>query len=180
MSDADRVRELEQKLAQTELLYKQEQGKRIAVERENAEVKRQSKIIEEQAAALQAETNNALMEGAEQMKIHLAVSQGIWAFAHMGRSFLARKVAAARVVHREQQMALLVERIINSIGKDPAQLQTAIDQAQHIIATVKRDGEAIRVQVAEAAMANGIDEFMKVYDSLLAARNDVARENSHG
>lgn len=165
----------EERLKQTELLLEQEKGKNIALSRENADIKRQAKIIEDQANALKAETDASLGQAAEDMKIALAVSQGIWAFAHMGRSFLARKVAAARIVHREQQMLILMERMIAAIGKDPAALQTAVDQAQHIIATVKKDGEATRVQVAEACLSQGLDQFMKLYDGLIAHNNEIAK-----
>jgi hypothetical protein len=175
MTDAEKIQALEKRLEQTDLLLKQEQGKRIAVERENYDIKRKAKETEEQAAALTAETQASLGQAAEDMKVALAVSQGVWALAHLGRAFLARKVCAARVVHREQQATILMERIISNIGKDPAALQSAIDQATHVIQTVKRDGEATRVQVAEASMSHGMDDFMATYDGLLSKRNDIAK-----
>lgn len=167
MSDTDaRVKELE-------LLLEQEKGKNVALQREIADVKRHAKQVEDQAAALRVETDNSLLEAAEQMKINLAISQGVWALAHMGRAFLARKVAAARVVHREQQMCLLMERMIQNAGKDPAAFQTAVDQANHVITTVRRDGEATRVQVVETCLSTGLDEFMSHYDAIVAKKNDI-------
>lgn len=165
----------EERLKQTELLLEQEKGKNIALSREIADTKRQAKIIEDQANALQGETQASLSQAAEDMKVALAVSQGIWAFAHMGRAFLARKIAAARVVHRESQMCLLMERMINSMGKDPAQLQAAVDQAKHVIETVRRDGEATRVQVVESCLTHGLDSFMGLYESLLTSKNDLSK-----
>lgn len=165
----------EERLKQIELLLEQEKGKNIALSREIAETKRQAKIIEDQANALQGETQASLGQAAEDMKIALAISQGIWAFAHMGRAFLARKISAARVVHRESQMCLLMERMINSMGKDPAQLQAAVDQAKHVIDTVRRDGEATRVQVVESCLTNGVDNLMKVYEDLITSKNDLTK-----
>lgn len=157
-----------EQVKQLKLLLKQEEGKRIAVERESAEIKRQAKITEDQAAALKAETENSLAEAAEQMKVALAISQGIWALAHMGRSYLARKIAAARTVHREQQYCLLMGRMIQTFGgKDPTTYQAIVDQANNVIETVKRDGEAIRIQVHEASLSAGLNEFMEVYEKLI-------------
>ena len=163
------------RIKQIELLLEQEKGKNIALQRENAEIKRQAKIAEDQANALRAETDNTLSQAADDMKIALAVSQGIWAFAHMGRSYMARKVAAARIVHREKQMCLLMERMITHMGKDPAQLQTAVDQAQHVIATVNKDGEAARVAIAEAALSNGLEDFLTTVDAIVAKKNDLSK-----
>lgn len=165
----------EDQINQLRLLLKQEEGKNIALSRENSEIKRRSKIIEDQANALKTETDASLIEAAQQMQVALAVSQGVWALAHLARSFLARKVAAARVVHREQQILLLTERIMNAIGKDPEGLKTAVDQAKNVIETIRSDGEATRVQVAETVLSTGLDDFLAIYDSLVAKRNDFVK-----
>lgn len=167
--------DIEARLKQTELLLEQEKGKNVALTREIAEVKREAKIVKEQAEALAGETANSLAQAATDMKVALGVSQGVWAFAHLGRAFMARKITAARTVHRENQFCILLERMIQHMGKDPAQLQAAVDQAKHVIGVVRRDSEATRIAVHEAAMTNGIDEFEKVYEDLLLAKNDVTK-----
>ena len=167
---------LKQKLRQSEQLLKQEEGKRIAVERESYETKRQAKQTEEQAKAIRAETDASLAQAAEDMKIALAVSQGIWSFAHLGRAYLARKVAAGRVVHREQQMCLLMQQMIDSQGGgDNQKFQVALEKAKQVIETIKRDGEATRLQVAEACLSYGLDRFSEVFESLVSDNNTLVK-----
>lgn len=79
--------DLEDEVKKLKLLLEQEKGKVLAMERTNYEIKREAKQTEEQARAMRDEANNALLEGADQMKVALCVSQGIWALAHMGRAF---------------------------------------------------------------------------------------------
>ncbi len=166
--------ELEQKLRQTELLLEQEKGKRIAVERESYEIKRQAKITEEQAIALKAETENSLVEAAEQMKVCLAVSQGIWALGQMQKAFMARKVAAARVVFRESQMCLIMQQAIESSGKsDTTALNAALEKMRAIIATIKADGESARLAAIQASLSYGLVEFEKVFDKLVSEENNL-------
>jgi hypothetical protein len=166
--------DLEAELRQVKLLLEQEKGKRIAVERQNYEIQRQAKATEAQAEALKAETDAALLEGAEQMKIALAVSQGIWALAHMGRAYLARKVAAGRIVHREQNLTLLMSQMMDAFnGKDATALQAVSERAKSVIETIKKDGEASRIAAAEASLSYGVREFEKVFDKLIQDNNPL-------
>lgn len=163
---------LKQRLRQTELLLKQEEGKRIAVERDSYETKRQAKLTEEQAAALVTETQASLAEAAEQMKVALCVSQGIWSLGHLQKSFMARKVAAARVVFREAQMCLLMQQAFEAKDKgDQLALQTALDKMKALCETVKKDGESNRMAAVQASLGYALDGFEKAFDVLISERN---------
>lgn len=164
--------ELKQNLRQTQALLEQEKGKRIAVERESYEIKRQAKLMEEQANAYRAETDKALLEGAQQMKIAICVSQGIYAFGQMSRAYMARKVSAARVVHRENENCLLIEQILMALDKnDQTALKSLCDKAKNVISTIRGDGEAARMAAAEVALSYGIKQFQTTFDELVSEKN---------
>jgi hypothetical protein len=164
--------QLKQELRQTQALLEQEKGKRVAVERDSYETKRQAKLVEEQAAAYRAETDKALEEGAVQMKIAVSVSQGIYALGQMGRAYMARKVSAARIVHRENENCLLIEQILQALEKgDQVGLKNLSDKARGVISTIRGDGEVARMAAAEAALSYGIKEFAKTFDRLVSEKN---------
>lgn len=164
---------LKLKLSQTDAALKQEQGKRIAVERENAEIKRSAKQTEEHANAYRAETDKAMLEAADQMKLYLCISQGVFALGQMGRSYMARKVSAARVVHREQENCLLMEQVCQAVSKgDQSALKALCEKMNGVINTIRGDGEAARLAAAEAALGYGIKEFGTVFDRLVKENNN--------
>lgn len=165
---------LELKLKETSDLLEQEKGKRIAVERDNYEIKRHAAQVQTQAAALKAETEASLLEAAKQMEIAMAVSQGIYGMARMGRAYIARKVAAARVVHREQQMTLLMQQVIDGLEKNnQEQVKTGIEKMKAVIQVIHRDGESSRLQAAESALAFGQERFEEIFDQLVSERNQL-------
>lgn len=165
--------DLETELTKTKALLAQEQGKRLAVERESYEIKRQAKIATEQAEALVAETQASLLTASQQMQIAHAVSCGIWSFANLGRAWMARKVAAARVVHREMRLCLLIQQITDALEKkDVNAAQIAIDESKKVIETIRKDGEMARLSAAEASIAYGLDNFEKIFDDLVRSNND--------
>jgi hypothetical protein len=150
----------------------QEKGKRIAVERENYEIKRAAKQATEEAVAYKAETDKSLSDGAEHMKQALGVSQGIYAFGQMSRAYMARKVSAARIVHRENENCLLIEQLITAFEKnDATALKSLCDKARAVIQTIRGDGEAARMAAAEASLSYGIKEFGKIFDQLVSEKN---------
>lgn len=161
-------------LAECQAALKQEQGKRIAVERESYETKKLAKQASEEAEAQKVETANALLEAASQMKVAICVSQGVYGLGQLCRNYLARKAASGRVVHREGQIMLLMQQMIDGIQKqDKILLETAQDKARAMIETIKRDGEANRMQAAQTALAYGLQNFEVEFDKLLAAKNPV-------
>lgn len=165
---------LKQKLRSTEALLKQEEGKRIAVERDSYETKRQAKLATEQAQALEAETQAALITAAEQMKLGLAIGQGIWALGQLGKAFMMRKVSAARIVFRESQMCLLMQQAIDAVGRNDSQATTiALDKMKAVIATVKKDGEASRLAAIEASLKYGVQNFGPIFDKLVSEANTL-------
>lgn len=168
------VDQLKQQLRQTEALLKQEQGKRIAVERDSYETKRQAQLAQEQAKALEAETQAALLEASEQMKLGLAISQGIWSLGQIGKAFMMRKVSAARVVFRESQMCILMQQAIDAAQRlDQTSLNIAFDKMKAVIATIKQDGEASRLAAIEASLSYGVQNFTPIFDKLISEANTL-------
>jgi hypothetical protein len=166
--------QLKQKLRQTEALLEQEKGKRIAVERDSYEVKRAAKLATDQAKALEGETNASLQEAAEQMKIALCVSQGIYAMANMLRSYTARKVSAARIVFRETHSCILMQQVIDAVAKgDQMALNVGLDKMKALIKTVKDDGERARLSAVEACMAYGFKNFDHFWQQMVESENTV-------
>lgn len=165
---------LKQQLRQTQALYEQEKGKRIAIERDSAETKRQAKIAHDQAEALVGETQASLGEAAEQMKVALCVSQGVWALGQMCKAYTARKAQAARVVFREMQATILMQQAIDAYAKgDAAATMMATDKMKALIQTVKADGEASRVAGVESALWYGFKQFEATWDQLISENNHV-------
>lgn len=167
---------LKQQLRQTEALLNQEKGKVLALERDIYETKRQAKLAVEGANALKAETEAALLTASQSMQVAHSVSMGIYAFSMMGRAYMARKVAAARVVHREQTYCVVLQQFLDGTEKgDSIAIQTAKDKAKAIIASVKADGEAMRLSAIEASLAYGFTEFEKVFERLTTENNQTLK-----
>lgn len=168
----DEIERLKAELNTAKQLLEQEKGKRLAVERKAYETERAAKIATDQAEALKAETEAAMVQASQHMQIAHAVSCGIYGLARMSQSYMARKVAAGRVVHREQQNLLLMQQMIDAIAKGDRQLlQIATDKAQAIIATVKSDGERARVEAAQASIGYGFKKFAEIFDQLVTENN---------
>lgn len=173
MSDTE-IDTLKQKLRAMELAFEQEKGKRIAVERQNHEIQKAAKEATAQAEALKAETDNSLVEAAQQMSLHLAISQGIWAMGRLNRAYLIRKVAAARVVYRESMLIEHTESLIKAYKAGDQQTIKTLEEKLNLIATtIRGDGEASRVAAAEASLAYGVKEFEKTFDKLVADNNPI-------
>lgn len=159
---------LKQKLRTTENLLADSKGRIKAVELDSHEIKRNAKLATDQANALKEETEASLATAAEQMKIAHSVGLGIYGMAELCRAFMARKVAAARVSHREAKSAELLQSFIDAIAKnDQTQLKAVSDRAKQKIAVIKADSEASRNKAAEYALAYGYKNFEKVFDSLM-------------
>lgn len=146
-------------------------GRIKAVELDSYEIKRNAKLATEQAEALQAETANALATASEQMKTAHAIGCAIFGMAELGKAFVARKVTAARVVHREAFWAGKLQQFCEAAYKgDLTLLKQYADSAKEPIAVIKADGEAARAKAAEYALAQGFKNFEKVWEGLV---NDV-------
>jgi hypothetical protein len=167
MSNQEEIDQIKAELAQTK-------GKLVAVERESYENKRLAEQAKNLVAAQEKETQVALLEASQQMKIALGVSQGIYALGQMGRNFIAKKAASCRVVHREGQIMILMQQMIDGVQQvnKPA-LDTAIEKAKAMIEIIRKDGEANRIQAAEAALAYGLKNFEEIFDRIVTEGNPV-------
>ncbi len=164
MSDLD----LETQIIQLKRLLEQEKGAKLAVERDSYEIKRNAKIAQDQAQALVQETEASLITAAVQMQIAHAISCGIFGMAELGRAFLARKVAAARMTHREQTFCSVLEQLVSSSEKqDQVAHKAAREKAKQIVQSVKADGEMNRNKAHETALAAGYAGFEKVFTDLV-------------
>ncbi len=155
-------------IVQLKRLLEQEKGAKLAVERDSYEIKRNAKIAHEQAEALVRETQDSLATAASQMQIAHAISCGIFGMAELGRAFLARKVAAARMTHREQTFCSVLEQLVSSSEKqDQIALKSACEKAKQIVTSVKADGEMNRNKALETALAAGYVGFEKLFAQLV-------------
>lgn len=174
MTDVNEIDVLKQQLRTTQAELDQTKGKLIAVERDSYETKRQAKLAQDQAAAQEQETTNALVEASQQMKVALGVSQGIFALGQMGKNYIARKAASCRVVHREGQICILMQQMMDAHAKgDTVALSTAQEKAKAMIDTIRKDGEANRLQAAEAALAYGLKNFDQTFDRIILEGNPI-------
>jgi hypothetical protein len=170
----DELDTLKQQLRQTQAELDQTRGKLVAIERDSYETKRQAKLAQDQAKAQEQETANALLEASQQMKVALGVSQGIFALGQMGKEYIARKAASCRVVHREGQIMILMQQMMDAyLKEDKVAMDTAQEKAKAMIDTIRKDGEANRLQAAEAALAYGLSNFYKTFDRIVAEGNPV-------
>lgn len=147
-------------------------GRIKAVELDSYEIKRNAQQATNQAESLKAETEASLATAAEQMKVAHSIGLGIYGMAKLGRAFMARKVAAARVTHREYKNAELLQAFIDASSKnDQILLKTISERAKQKLAVIKADSEAARNKAAEYALAYGFKKFEEVFDSLMETPN---------
>lgn len=163
---------VKQQLRLTEKLLADEKGRVKAMELNVHETKRNAKIATEQAEALKTETENVLATGAVQMQIAHAIGCGIFGMAELARTHIARKVAAARVCHREEFLWATMQALADAVTKkDAAAIQSAMEKVKQTIQIGKNDGEANRLRAFETAIAIGFTEFEKVFDQLCEKGN---------
>jgi len=159
---------LKQELRTTQKLLEDAKGRIKAVELDSYEIKRNAKLATEQAEALKSETDQALATAAEHMKAYHSVALCIYGMAELGRAFMARKVTAARVTHRQAQDMAATQALIDAVErKDDNQIKTAVDNAKRRIATVKADGEQARNKLHEYSLAYGFKNYEQVFDKLI-------------
>jgi uncharacterized membrane protein len=108
MSDATRVNGIEldvdtlkQQLRQAEKSLKAEQGKRIALERTNAELKRDNERLQAGMAAVTEDAQATIQTAASQLCAVAGFSMFFFALGQYCRAQLVDAVNAAHVVHRE-------------------------------------------------------------------------------
>lgn len=165
---------LKQQLRETENLLKQEKGKVVAMERDSYETKRNAKQMLEQAEALKGETDAALQQSAQDMKVALCVSQGIFGLARLCRNYIAKQVTSGRIVHREQQLCLVMKQAYEADDKsDQIGRKAAFDRMKTLVKAIEGDGERARANSAMAALNYGFNEFEKVFDQLTTTDNEI-------
>ena len=155
-------------LEKIQSLLKSAEDKIKAQERNLYETKRAAQQTEDQAKALVAETEASIATAAQQMQVAHAVSLGLFGLAELGKAFLARKTAAARMTHREQTMCNPFQQFVDAYrNKDQIQIDSAIEKAKTIIASIKADGETSRAKSFEVAIALGFDKFEVIWERLV-------------
>lgn len=162
----------EEELEQTKRLLEDAKGRIKAVEHASYEIKRDARKAQEQAEAIQAETQAALVTAGDQLKISHAIGCGVFGMATLCRAFMERKVASVRMVHREMKQVEQLEQFVDATNKgDQNMLKAAADKAKQTIQAIKADGEANRQKAWEYALAHGFKNFEQVFDQLVKANN---------
>ncbi len=160
----------EEELEQTKRLLEDAKGRIKAVEFASYEIKRDAKKAQEQAEAIQAETQAALVTAGDQLKISHAIGCGIFGMAELCRAFMARKTSSVRMVHREMKQVEQLQAFVDATAKnDQALLKAIADKAKQTIQAIKADGEANRQKVYEYALALGFKKFEETFDQLVKA-----------
>ncbi len=159
---------LKQQLRLSEKALADAKGRIKAVELDSYETKRNAKLATEAAQALQVETEASLATASEQMRVAHAVACGIYGMCNLSRAFMARKTAAARVLHREAKLGELLQQFVDAVSKqDQSLAKTAVDRAKQALASIKADGESARSKLHEHAIAVGYADFQKVFNGLM-------------
>lgn len=160
--------EIKQSLRLTEKALSDAKGRIKAVELDNYQTKREAQQTVEQANALKAETEAALITAATQLKTAHAIACGLFGMAELCRAYMARKVSAARCLHREMKTLECLQQFVDAHArKDNTALNTVSEAAKQRIATTRADGEARKSEAIEASLGYGYKTFETVFTALV-------------
>lgn len=131
-----------------------ERGRRLAVERENVQLKRENDKVKTEAIEMMKDAEQTIIKGAEQLSQANAITGMIFAMGQWARWHLQGAVEALHVVHRETTLVKCLEELITAGKryKDSADMQNAINVADPIVKTIKANSEQIRIQIAQTSM----------------------------
>ena len=162
------VDELKQKLRTSDKLLADANGRIKAVELESYEVKRNAQKKLEEANAIQAETTAALETAREQFTVAHTVGLAIYGMAELGRSYMSRLVASARMLHRENGHADLLMQMSEAVTKGNSdQLRSLASTARERVAVIRKDQEDIRNKAIDLHLGFGFEHFEEVWIDLL-------------
>jgi uncharacterized membrane protein len=200
MSDATRANGIEldvdvlkQQLRQAEKSLQAEKGKRIALERTNAELKRDNERLQASMAAVTEDAQTTIQTAASQLCAVAGFSMFFFALGQYCRAQLVDAVDAAHIVHREATtidgLAALIaagEALMRDNTPETRKALTEVHQMYSPMIKYHRENtDQVRAAVALLALQvfrgrldrvmDGLEAVIEASDDAEVVRNLVAR-----
>lgn len=143
-------------------------GKLAAMERENAQIKREADKVAKEAEAIRDDADKTIGNAADQLAQANSICMGIYALGQWAAAHIENAIAAMHVVHREGTLVGVLEEFAKATkAKDMNALAQAAAKAEPIIKTHRSNTELIRVEIEKTCQLQFREKAKHAMDTLL-------------